>query len=188
VRGPNEKARLDGMTRDCGDPRQLPGEILIAMLVKELPAPGVGTAAFESKMRVSRLTFLVLLLTFLPLFSFAEEQEFVKADIYYYGWNVLTRGKLSLDDVRKNKRTSTNILDRNETMAFLDWLRLGTMKRSSDGSTRSEDPRLVIDFWDVHGNRTTYYSGGNLILSEDGGLWRVVDREFTGKFGFTPGQ
>jgi hypothetical protein len=118
--------------------------------------------------------------------GYAAEHKYVKAEIYFYGWNILTRGKLALDDVRRNPRIKTNISDPYETIAFWRWLRTEKMSLTKGQAEKNENPRLVIDFWDSQGNRTTYYSGGRHLLSEDGAQWRVVDAEFTRRFSFIP--
>jgi hypothetical protein len=53
-----------------------------------------------------------------------DDNGIVKADIYFYGWGVLTRGKLSLDHVRRNPSIKTEIRDRWETKKLLRLLRL----------------------------------------------------------------
>lgn len=109
----------------------------------------------------------------------------VKADIYYYGWNVLTRGRLSLDEVRLNARSATRIFDDKETASLKRWLDLGKMTAAAPGKEISGDPRLVIDFFEENGRRHTYYSDGRLLLSEDGAAWREIDAGFRRRFTFS---
>jgi hypothetical protein len=114
----------------------------------------------------------------------AGVHPFVKAEISYYGWNVLTRSRLSLDDVRKHTSIKTTIYTPYEVTSFLTTLRLDKMTKSSDGAIQQGDPRLVVDLWDLQGIRTTYYSDGRLLISEDGLQWRKVDEAFRQKFTF----
>jgi hypothetical protein len=114
----------------------------------------------------------------------AGVHPFVKAEISYYGWNVLTRGRLSLDDVRQHSSIKTIIWTPYEVTSFLPTLGLDRMRKSREGATEEGDPRLVVDLWNLQGARTTYYSDGRLLISEDGRQWRTVDEAFRRKFTF----
>ena len=116
----------------------------------------------------------------------AGVHPFVKAEISYYGWNVLTRGRLSLDDVRQHTSIKTIIWNPHEVTSFLPTLQLDKMRKSSEGMTG--DPRLVVDLWNLQGARTTYYSDGQLLISEDGHQWRTVDETFRLRFTFSGKQ
>jgi hypothetical protein len=124
----------------------------------------------------------------LSIVSQGASVEFVKAEIYYYGWDVMTRGRLSLDDVRRNPMIRTTISYSHEALTLARWLSLESMAQSEGKEARSGDPRLVIDFWNQEGIRTTYYSDGALLISEDGTVWRKIDREFRQRFTFTAVQ
>ena len=113
----------------------------------------------------------------------ADSMPFERARIYYYGWSVVTRSKLSLDDVRSRARIATLISDRNETTALWRWLFPRNPSRLS--GFVSEDPRLVIDFEDASGKRTTYYSGGKFLVSESGLRIRAIDSKFRQRFTFS---
>src|SRR5947209_5657381 len=88
----------------------------------------------------------------------AADFPFERAEIYYYGWGVLTRGALSLDDVRRNARVVTRINDKYEASKLGEVLRLGALNQMHPGQKRTGDPRLVIDLWDGASARQTYFA------------------------------
>jgi hypothetical protein len=134
-----------------------------------------------------RRLFVIALMLYGPSNSFGNgpETPYAKAEIYYYGWDVLTRGRLSLEQVRTNPRIKTVILNRHEVTSFLRTLEIDKMTKSKDGRAESGDPRLVVDFWDWQGARRTYYSDGALLYSEDGLQWRKIGRDFRQSFTFS---
>ena len=115
----------------------------------------------------------------------ANARDFVGADIYYYGWTVVTRGRLTLDFVRRNA-SMKSYAGPSETDHLVTLLRLDKMAIAKAGDDRSTDPRLVIDLWDEAGRRTTVYAGTSSLVSEDGRRWRDLDREFKQHFTFGP--
>jgi hypothetical protein len=107
---------------------------------------------------------------------------YTKAEIYYYGWDVLTRGRLSLDTVRTEFRTKTEIRDPAEVARLVRWLRLERMETSTD--LQPEDPRLVIDLRAADGAVSTYYASVFNLLSEDSRKKRKIDQAFRNRFDF----
>jgi hypothetical protein len=117
--------------------------------------------------------------------SFAEDSRFSRAEIYYYGWNVMTRARLSLADVRKNPRIATTITDAAEATGLAGLLDLSA---PSSGNRELRDPRLVIDLWSKAGARTTYFSDGISLCAEDGSACRPIDENFRRRFTFLAGK
>jgi len=116
--------------------------------------------------------------------SQATEAQFAKAEVYYYGWNVTTRGRLSLDAVRARPRIKTEVYSPMEVREIVLFLQLDQMKSSSAAARITGDPRLVLDFWDAEGRRTTYYSDGIRLIAEDGSRSRMVTAAFRQRFTF----
>jgi len=129
-------------------------------------------------MKTLVLTF-ALLLTVLPARS--ETSQFVKAEIYYFGWSVVTGGRLRLDTIRQAPRIRTVMTEPFEVNAFAKWLRIDEMRKQR----RDGDPRLVIDLFDKAGARTTFYSDGADLIAEDGSAWRPIGTEFRARFTFS---
>ncbi len=113
----------------------------------------------------------------------ANEDMFkpVKAEVFYYGWDVETRTRLSPDDVRNRYWTKINIVNEHEVEQFIKWLELDKMTKIS---VHEEDTRLVIDLYDLNGKRVTYYASTFNLCSEDSVFKRRIDKEFKEKFTF----
>ena len=109
-------------------------------------------------------------------------ERYSKVDVYYYGWDVETRSRLPINAVRSSSRIQLSILNSNEIARFADWLELGKMKQVADAGVG--DPRLVIDFYDEEGGRTTYYASFFRLYSEDSQISRQIDHSFRDKFHF----
>ena len=112
--------------------------------------------------------------------------QYIRAEVYYYGWDVLTRSKLSLDMVRKTPQIKIIIYDSFEVSRFTSWLRLDDMKSRNEPPTtdQSEDPRLVIDLFKADSRHVTYYASRFNLLSEDSRKRRPIDDTFRQKFIF----
>lgn len=109
------------------------------------------------------------------------EGQFIRAEIYYYGWDVLTRSRLSLAMVRENSKIQISIRDPSEVGCFVNWLQLDKMKDAAT-KTLPEDPRLVIDLFRSDRSAVTYYASRFNLLSEDSKRKRAIDESFRQKF------
>lgn len=113
------------------------------------------------------------------------ESRFTQAEIYYYGWDVLTRSRLSLTMVRENPEIQISIRDRFEVDCFVNWLQLDKLKENpTNAPTDAEDPRLVIDLFRSDNTRLTYYASRFNLASEDSRKKRPIDESFRNKFIF----
>jgi hypothetical protein len=112
--------------------------------------------------------------------------QYIRAEVYYYGWDVLTRSKLSLDMVRQSPQIKIIIYDSFEVSRFISWLRLDDMRGRNEPSTtdQSEDPRLVIDLFKADRQHVTYYASRFNLFSEDSRKRRPIDDAFRQKFLF----
>ncbi len=105
---------------------------------------------------------------------------FVRAEIYYYGWDVLTRYALSPEDVRKRHKIKIFIVDKDEVAKFVKWLRLDKMQSIS--RPEGEDARLVVDLFKTNGVRESYYASRFNLISEDSLRKRHIDEIFKNMF------
>ena len=106
----------------------------------------------------------------------------VSADLYYYGWDVTTRVKLSPDDVRRDPRIVITVLDPARAAALHSWLALPEMVPVKPDRTGSA--RLVLDFTTGRGETITFYASRNELFSGDSSLVRAIDSEFRDRFRF----
>jgi hypothetical protein len=117
-----------------------------------------------------------------------KEPYFVRAEVNHIEWSVMTRGRLSPDDVRRLPGMRTNLFEPHDIKALLRTMDIAAMNESRDGSTKTGDARLVVDLWDACGGRVAYYSDGALLMSEDGRRWRSVDQDFRERLSAFPGR
>lgn len=139
-------------------------------------------------MRLRKIALFVvtfLMLTNLSTSSQASEL-FASAKIYFFGWNVLTRSKLSLENVRQGASIIVEIKTSEETNNFVKWLQINQLQ--SNENPAHEDPRLVIDLFTMAGKRVTYYASEYSLLSEDSIYSRNIDADFKKKFSFACNQ
>jgi len=134
-----------------------------------------------TEVRVKRRFQVCLLAALLDVNSCFADDNPAKAEIFYYGWNVLTRARLSLEDVRAHATIKTTIGDAAEAGNLAVWLNLPALITAKPDA---RDPRLVIDFWSQAGKRSTYYSDGLWLCSEEGSACRAVDDRFRQRFTF----
>jgi len=113
----------------------------------------------------------------------ADKKTYAKAEIYYVGWTIMPRTRLTLTGIRNSSHIKTTVNDDFEVKHLVqEWLRLDELKKLS--SPVHEDPRLVVDLFDESGKRTTYYASSASLISEDGQRKRSIDRAFRDKFHF----
>lgn len=110
---------------------------------------------------------------------------FIRAEIYYYGWDLLTRYALSPEDVRMRHKIKIIIIEQDEVTKFIKWLRINELKSVS--KPEKEDARLVIDLFKSNGVRETYYASRFSLLSEDSLRKRSIDDSFKDMFCLTRG-
>jgi hypothetical protein len=129
--------------------------------------------------------FSMLVILSMPCVSSELDKKYGKAVIYYYGWDVMTRLKLSQDDVRSNYKIMTLISDTGEISALVRYLKLENLKQASkEIVANGEDPRLVIDLYYGNDGIDTYYASKFNLLSGDNSQIRSIDQEFKKKFTF----
>ena len=112
--------------------------------------------------------------------------EYIRAEIYYFSWESLTRSRLSLESIREFPHIKTVILDSYELRSFVRWLKLDELKNigSAEKKYYEEDPRLVIDLFRPDGTRITYYASLANLLSEDSKKKRPINGIFRKRFSF----
>ena len=129
-----------------------------------------------------RLLIATMVLSFAAAMAGPADPAVVSADLYYYGWDVTTRVKLSPDDVRRDPRIVITVLDPARAAALHSWLALPEMVPVKPDRTGSA--RLVLDFTTGRGETITFYASRNELFSGDSSLVRAIDSEFRDRFRF----
>jgi hypothetical protein len=138
-------------------------------------------------MRYLAVAALLALLAVLiaPIASLGAEEEddarLVEATVYFYGWEMETRARLTLEQVRKSSRMTTTILDEGLATRFGELLRLREMVARTDEVVNA-DPRLVIDMRRRDGKMETYFASWSHLFSADGRRLRKIDARFRARF------
>jgi hypothetical protein len=103
-----------------------------------------------------------------------------KVRAYFIGWDVLTRSRLSAEDVIRRKDIFIEINDSGLAENFVEWLRLDDLK--SRKSHEPADARLAIEV--VHGDGSTdlYYADKAALYTADSTRSRPVDQIFRDRF------
>ena len=129
-------------------------------------------------------TFFLLFMSLINISdSWSNDDEiFIRAEIYYYDWDVLTRYALSPEDVRKRYKIKILIADKEEVAKFVKWLQLDNMRPVSQ--PEEEDARLVVDLFKTKGIRESYYASRFNLISEDSLRKRQIDKKFKSLFFF----
>lgn len=104
--------------------------------------------------------------------------EFTKAKIYYLGWDLLTRARLSPEDARARAMVEIAVNDQYVVENIVKFLDLPAMKKAEQPG----DPRLVIDFYKTDGSITSYYASRFSLYTEDSSLSREIDQRFQDVF------
>lgn len=103
-----------------------------------------------------------------------------RARAYFVGWDVMTRTRLSIDDVVGMKRIYFEINDPELAAHFADWLRLPEMR--DRGSVEAEDARLVIELIQESGDVIVLYANKARLFAADSSRVREVDEDFRRRF------
>jgi hypothetical protein len=120
---------------------------------------------------------LILVLCCLSCGQLLAAQSFVRAELYFIDWSVLTRASLSPEQVRRHPYISMRIEQQDRVSGLLKWLDIDALSPSTadDGPG---DARLVVDLFDREGHRVTFYADRFSLMSEDGSRRRAIDRSF----------
>jgi hypothetical protein len=123
-----------------------------------------------------------LLLTFAAVFllgtSVCRSETWERADIYFVDWDVLTRTRLTPENVRELadfKRTYQR-----EALEIARAVDLGKLSFSQD--KRPEDARLVIDLFAKDDVRVTYYASKFNLSTFDSTSKYPIDEQFRKHF------
>lgn len=116
--------------------------------------------------------------TAMPAVGDSVEIEGVRA--YFVGWDVLTRSRLSPQDVVRMKRVLIEISDAGLARNFIEWLRLEDLRPRPNSDPA--DARLTIEIYRSDGSSTLYYSDKAALYSADSTLFRPVGEEFLARF------
>jgi hypothetical protein len=106
--------------------------------------------------------------------------KYKRIDIYFVGWDIMTRIPLTIEDVRRMKRIFISINDPSYVTNFISWLKIDTFKARKEEYV--EDPRLVIDLITANGDRHVFYANKIHLFSLKSNKYREVNEEFLKKF------
>jgi len=140
---------------------------------------------YSSKMRYIYYFLLVFTFAACSSSSAAENRlnDIEKVEVYYYGWNVMTRARLDLKAVREGRKIAYTIYSQDEITAFTKWLKIDKLRTLDH--PEPEDPRLVIDLIDKKGNVISYYASYFSLLNETSSALRPIDEVFRKRFSFS---
>ena len=114
----------------------------------------------------------------MPAIGDSVEIESVRA--YFVGWDVLTRSRLSPQDVIRMKRVLIEISDAGLARNFVEWLRLEDLRARPNSDPA--DARLTIEISHADGSSKLYYSDKTALYSADSTRSRPVGEEFLARF------
>jgi len=109
-----------------------------------------------------------------------HDMKYFQAELFFISWNTSTQTALSISDARRNADVSISYREPDLANGLADWLQ-NEVHRLPPGET-SQDVRLVIDFVDRAGVKTTFYATRFGFYSEDGQIERKVDDAFRRTF------
>ncbi|HSV44079.1 MAG TPA: hypothetical protein VLJ10_05940, partial [Candidatus Bathyarchaeia archaeon] len=131
----------------------------------------------ESFLKVSPSVLLSIILVLCAAGSLQAQDrpaEFTKAKIYYLGWDLSTRARLSPEDARARAMVEIAVNDPYVVGNIVKFLDLPAMKKAEQPG----DPRLVIDLYKADGSMTSYYASRFTLYTEDSSLSREIDQRF----------
>lgn len=103
-----------------------------------------------------------------------------KVRAYFVGWNVLTRSRLSAEDVIRMKKLVIEINDTGLAANFVEWLRLDDL--TTRKTREPADARLAIEVFHGDGSTDLYYADKAALYTADSTRSRPVDQEFLARF------
>jgi hypothetical protein len=111
--------------------------------------------------------------------SMARE-DWQRATIYYYDWDVEVRSDLTVENVRQHFYTKIDIAHADEAGKFANVIEAKNFQPGP--SPRGIDVRLVIDLYSSGGKRTTYFASYFRLYSEDRMSSVEIDNSFRSRF------
>lgn len=118
-----------------------------------------------------------------PTSTNRKAMQYKSATVYLVGWNIQTRTRLSMEDVRRRSSVTTTI-GSGEVSEFAKSLQLDTLAPRVEAVV--DEPRLVIDLVRFDGKRETFYANDAYLFSDDGSRMREVDVCFQRRFELLP--
>ncbi len=108
----------------------------------------------------------------------SSADTWLRADVYFIDWDVVTRCSLTPKRIREicdYKKTF-----RNNASEIVDLLKLEMLQPAKE--RHPEDARLVVDLITDTGARVTYYASGFSLCTEDNSRKRPIDNAFRRRF------
>lgn len=124
---------------------------------------------------------LIFIFSFLALLPIAQaSSKSVKVEIFYVPWQTFTSVALQPAQVRKQAAVFAKITGAAEIAKFSKNLQINALTKSD--VSPSSDARLVIDFYDDDGRRSTFFADQQRLSSEDGQRSRIINDDFRRMF------
>lgn len=112
--------------------------------------------------------------------------EYVRAKIYFAGWNLGSERRFSLQWTREHYQVFLYLKDPDYVAQFVDWLKIPELQKVNKTIVKSSMlPWLVIDLYTPDDSKTTFYSDGCYLFSKNGMYFRAVSDRFRDKFIFS---
>lgn len=117
-------------------------------------------------------------------YNLSETKE---VKVYYYIWNIFTRYRLSLSNIRELSDTQIVIRGEDNINSFITWARLSELKDVPNDELEIQgpiEPRLVIDLIKDNGEIITYYANNQYLYTADSKKKLPITDSFRDKFTF----
>ncbi len=107
-------------------------------------------------------------------------------EIYYIDWNILTRQRLGVDDVKQNYDVYIKVKNNNKINSIFAILNAYEFKMNDmrNGKYIEADARLVLEFKCQSSKSLIYYSDGEKILTDNSKYISTLDPLLISKFDF----
>lgn len=103
--------------------------------------------------------------------------KYKRIDVYFIRWNILTRARLSPDDVKRGNHVTMRISD--DFLISEVQRQLANLKfKSEPESPQTIDARLVLEFTREDGIIDMYYANQNLIVAAETQKTAPLDQRF----------
>jgi hypothetical protein len=118
---------------------------------------------------------LAVLLALLGSISLSQAEEWLRADLYFIDWDVVTRLALTPERVREIATHRCSLSSR-ELRPILDALQIRQLRAAAQ--PQREDARLVVDLYTDTDARVTYYASRFAFCTADSKWKHPIDGRF----------
>lgn len=111
--------------------------------------------------------------------SVMQDNKYQKLEVYFVSWELLTRVRLRVEDVKRMRHVYMAIIDDSVIANISNAIHNHTFKENRTGA--NHDARLVLEFTYKNGNSEIYYASQNKLLSGDSKKIADLDKELLQK-------